>query len=201
MNDLFSVLAKQVGGDFVKQVSAKVGADESKTKSMIDLALPLITKSLAKNAASEKGAESLGKALDKKHDGSVLNSLGSLISNPEAGEGAGILKHLLGAKTANAEKVMAEKAGVKPEQSSQILKILAPMVLGQLGKAKKSGGLDLSQIVGMISGANKKMEDPNNSMMMTLATKFLDKDGDGDIKDDLLGMGMKAVSGFFKGKA
>ena len=198
MNDLFGQLAGQLGPEIIKSIAAKIGSDETKTKSMIDMALPMITGALAKNTETDAGAKSLESALNAKHDGSVLDSLSDLISNPDAGEGAGILKHLLGEKEVEVEKAIAEKTGTNPEQSNQILKVLAPMVLGAIGKEKKVGGLDISQIVGMIGDANKKMEDPNNSMMMSLATAFLDKDKDGDIKDDLLNMGMKAVSGFFK---
>jgi hypothetical protein len=75
-------------------------------------------------------------------------------------------------------------------QSMDMMKILAPLVMGSLGKAKKEGWLDASAIAWLVTGASK------NSSMLTM---FLDKNGDGDVKDDLLKMGMNYLKGkFFK---
>ncbi|PID70740.1 hypothetical protein CSB37_01490 [bacterium DOLZORAL124_38_8] len=198
MNDLFTELTKNINGDFVSQIATKIGADESQTKKMIDMALPIITQSLAKNSKTKSGAKKLEKALEKKHDGSVLESVSDLIQHPEAGEGAGILKHVLGKKLSKVEDTVASQAGVDKQQSGSVLKVLAPMVMGALGKQKQLAGVDAKKIVSLLENANEKMKDPNNSFVMDLATAILDKDKDGDIKDDLLNMAKKTLQSFFK---
>jgi hypothetical protein len=68
----------------------------------------------------------------------------------------------------------------------------APLVLGQLGAQKKEQGLDASGLLSMLQG--EKESASKNSMLMGLATQFLDKDNDGSVVDDLMGMAGK----FFK---
>ena len=76
--------------------------------------------------------------------------------------------------------------------------MLAPMVLGMLGKQKKTQGLDLAGIASMLSGTVTQQKQANPAM--GLISSFLDKDGDGSIMDDVAGMGMKVLGNLFKNK-
>ena len=76
------------------------------------------------------------------------------------------------------------------------MKMLAPIVMGTLGQAKKQNGFDLGGLASILSGtvsqAAKKREG------MGLIEKVLDADGDGNIMDDIAGMGMKVLGGLFR---
>lgn len=193
--DILSTITSQLGDSFIKKVSGNLGAGEKETSSAIDTALPFLLGALSKNTQSESGAQSLMSALSKKHDGSVLDNISGLIDDPAHGEGAGILKHVLGNKEGVVEKLIAEKTGLGEKSSTGLLQILAPVVMGALGK--QAQGLDISQLSSLLGGAADKVGEP--SISSSLVSKFLDKDGDGDVKDDLLSMGMGFLKNKFKG--
>jgi hypothetical protein len=66
-----------------------------------------------------------------------------------------------------------------------------------LGEAKAKGNLDLGSLAGMLGGATKASSD--NSLMTSLATSLLDKNGDGQVQDDLLRMGTNWLKKKFMG--
>ncbi|MGB2957517.1 MAG: DUF937 domain-containing protein, partial [Bacteroidota bacterium] len=103
MADLLSTIMQSLGGDGIKQMSKSLGVDEKTAAGGVEAALPLLVSALARNSQSADGAQSLHKALEKDHDGSILDNLGGLFSNPQSGNGAGILNHLLGGKRQNVE--------------------------------------------------------------------------------------------------
>ncbi len=77
--------------------------------------------------------------------------------------------------------------------------MLAPILMGTLGKAKREQGLDVAGLVSFLSGSvsAQSQKDPS----MNLITSFLDRDGDGSIIDDVANIGMKFLGGLFrKGK-
>lgn len=179
-----------MGEDFTTDVSKSLGSEYSKTSTAIEMALPLLIGSLKKNAVSD-GGKGVMQAVSKKHNGGIFDNLSGLIQNPDAGEGAEILGHLFGRNEQNAEKLLASQAGVSEAQSANIMKILAPMVMGAVGKqAKESSGFNISSLLSMVtSGAQES--DKKSSLSSSLLTKFLDKDKDGSIVDDLINMGVK----------
>ena len=101
MADLLSTIMQSLGGDGIKQMSKSLGVDEKTASSGVEAALPLLVSALARNSQSSDGAQSLHKAIEKDHDGSILDNLGGLFSKPQAANGAGILKHMMGGKRQN----------------------------------------------------------------------------------------------------
>lgn len=91
MSFLLDLLGQQIGGDAIKQMSDQIGADADTTQRAVTAALPVMIGGLARNAtASQDGAQSLASALDRDHDGSLLDNLGGLLG------GSGGLGALLG---------------------------------------------------------------------------------------------------------
>lgn len=199
MNNLLTDILKDKMNDaFMDQVGKKTGVGADKAGSVMKQALPFLMGAMAKNAMSKKGAASLEQAVSKKHNGSVLDNLSGLIDNPEKGEGAGILQHLLGGNTTNVEVYISRKSGVDTGSVGTMMKVLAPMLMGSLGKAKATGKMDMSNIGSLLGSLTDKSG--SSSVSMNLVTKFLDKNGDGDIKDDLLNMGKKWIMAKLSGR-
>jgi len=197
--NILSGLSSQLDSGFIEKVSGALGADTKKTGSAIDMALPLLMKGLANNASNKQGAESLSKALSKKHDGGIFDMVDTLISKPEAGEGAGILKHILGGKEASIEKFISKESGLDTGGSTKVLQILAPMVLGALGKEQQNQNLSSDQLSGLLSTVSDALAG-KSSLSSDLLTSLLDRDGDGDIKDDLMSMAGKFFTGLIRKK-
>ncbi|NNC95181.1 MAG: DUF937 domain-containing protein [Chitinophagales bacterium] len=199
MTNLLQELSEQLSGQTVEKISQKLGARPEQTQSAISAALPFILSALAKNTNSQQGAESLHKALNKDHDGSVLNNLESFISSSGSSEGAGILRHILGQKRGTVEQFVSKGSGLQQDSTAKMLEMLAPVVMGVLGKEQRKSNLDVSALSTLLSSTRQQV-DNQTPKDMGLINQILDSDGDGDIKDDLARMGMKFLGGLFSGK-
>ena len=91
---------------------------------------------LTRNASQPGGAEALLGALGK-HDGSVLDDLRNQLPAAADTHGAGILGHVLGARQGAAQQAVAGASGIDASQASAVLAMLAPIVMGALGKMNR----------------------------------------------------------------
>ncbi|MGK0365501.1 MAG: hypothetical protein ACI85O_002567 [Saprospiraceae bacterium] len=207
MANLMELLQGQMTPQMIAQLAKSIGgADQEQTAMAADGILSTLTSALAKNASTEQGVQSLSNALDRDHDGGILENFMDLIGgNTQAApqqqramNGAGIMKHLLGNNQGGALDMISQMSGLNSNQSGGLMQMLAPMVLGMLGKQKKSQGLDLAGIASMLSGTVSQQKQTNPTM--NLIAGFLDKDGDGNMMDDVAGMGMKMLGNFFKNR-
>lgn len=133
-------------------ISAQIGADPDKTRLAAKGAVPLLLGALSRNAQRPEGAEALNNALKRDHDGSVLDSLGDLLGNPAAGGGSDILRHVLGAKQDAAEGAISQFAGLDKGTVTKLLVLLAPMLLGMLGKKQRQEGGGASDLPRILRG-------------------------------------------------
>jgi hypothetical protein len=90
MSKLLNVLRHQLDPQTVSSMADTIGADTSSTKTAVMAALPLLVGALSRNAnASPEGAQALDAALERDHDGSILDDLGGLLG--QAGGLGGLL--------------------------------------------------------------------------------------------------------------
>jgi hypothetical protein len=204
-NNLIDLLQGQLSEGLLDQLTQQIGgADKQKTAVAASGIMSTLMGALAKNAAQPEGAQALNNALERDHDGSVLDNLMGILSgqaqpqNDRAVNGAGILNHVLGNKQNGAIQMISQMSGLDQSKTGNLMTMLAPIVMGALGKTKREQGLDVSGIASLLSGTVSNQANTNPTMNMI--TQFLDKDGDGSIVDDIAGMGMKILGGFFKKK-
>ena len=183
LNSMMGLIEEQE----LQALTSKGGGDESQVKSGLGLALPAILEALNKNTNTIEGAESLNKALEKDHDGSILDNVSGFLNNPEAENGLGILGHLFGDKTPNVAQAVSKTSGLDQNNSMQLLMTLAPLVLGILGKQKKQNNLDANGLNGLTSMLSSNLTQSNPDVM-SLVTGLLDSNKDGNFLDEALGM-------------
>ena len=189
MNLLTQTLQSSLGPDVLAQLGNQLGTDDSKTQSILDTALPMLTGALGSNSRDTQGASALAAALDKDHDGSILDDVAGFLSKGDAADGEGILKHALGDKKQDLEDKLGQNIGIDTSTIHKALPLLAPIVMGALCKVKRQNGLSVDGITDLL----KDEVSPGN-IFQTL----LDRDKDGSVTDDLLAMGTKAVGSFFR---
>jgi hypothetical protein len=133
-----SVLA-QLTPEVSRQISRKLGVDQQTVQRAVMIALPLLVAALARNAANQRGAESLSSALARDHDGSILDDVPGAVRGYEDQPGEGILKHVLGDRRGEAGNVLTQVSGA---DGAAMLQILAPIVMGVLGNMQRQQQLD-----------------------------------------------------------
>ena len=176
-------------GQDIGNLASQVGGNEGEVKNGVMAALPAMLAALGKNAGTEKGAEELNNALEKKHDGSILDNLSGYLSNPDLKDGAGILNHLFGNQTSNVANAVSQSSGLDTNGSMKMLQMLAPILMGILGQQKKQNNLDakgLGNLTSML--ASNFGSEAGTSGIMETVTNLLDANKDGNVVDDIMGM-------------
>ena len=77
-------------------------------------------------------------------------------------------------------------AGLGKAQSAQLLAMLAPIVMGVLGSAKRSKGLDAGGLASMLGQERGRIGAPTGGLGSLM--QLIDQDGDGSVIDDVGGM-------------
>jgi len=146
MAGLLEGLAGAIGGEAIGQLAGALGADNDMTSKAVAVALPALLGGLARNAQSRDGAESLFGALGSDHDGSVLGNLGSLLGGGGSSDGEKILGHVLGGGRPKVERQVAQSSGLDMSLVTKLLPVLAPVVLGYLGRKMRDDGMSRNDI-------------------------------------------------------
>lgn len=184
---LLESLTSQIAGSALEGLTKQLGADQGTTMSAISAALPMIVGAMAKNASSQDGAASLANALEKDHDGGILDNLTDFLGSSDNGAGGAILGHVFGNKRSGVEAGLSQMTGLNTGQAGSLLENLAPLVMGQLGRQKKSNGLGIEDLAGLLAGESQQARSTSGGAM-DLITSLLDQDGDGSVLDDIGGI-------------
>lgn len=198
MPSVLDMLKGQIGGNTLSQVSQRLGANQGQIQQAVGAALPVLLAALARNATKPEGATALHEALVNDHDGSVLNNLTGVVSRTDLSDGNAILGHVLGDRRGAVETGVSKLSGLGGQQVTQLLAVLAPVVMGALGKMQRQQNLDPSGLATALAGERQGLDKvlPNLGGLAGL----LDADGDGQILDDVLGKVTGALGGLFGGK-
>ena len=192
---LLDGLAQQLGGGTLDQIAALVGADQEQTSRAVAASLPMLVGSLAGAAQEQSNQVALFGALSKDHDGSILDSLGPLLGGGYASrvlgaDGSRILGHVLGARQPAVEETVARNAGISSSLVAKLLPILAPIVMGYLGRRLRGDGLDAGGLGSVLGGEQARMREQDSGLGGLLdALTGGDDEGGGlmDIAGDILG--------------
>jgi len=186
-------LLSQLQGAPLQQVSQQLGIDSQQASGAISAALPLLMGALGNNAAKPQGAEALFGALQNNHSGLDIGSvLGAVMGggNSPAANGAGILGHIFGGNQDRAETGLAQATGLSPSSSSQLLKILAPIVMAYIAQRMSSGGQASAGGLAQILGQEKQQVTQAGGIGGGLLGSVMDQDGDGQFGvSDLIKLG------------
>ncbi|MEO8195788.1 MAG: DUF937 domain-containing protein [Thermoanaerobaculia bacterium] len=226
MSSLFDQLSQHVNADTIGQIASQIGATPGQTKTAVSAAMPMLLGALARNSATPQGAAGILGALERDHDGSLLDSLGGLLGGAASGGGGGlgeiggilggllgggsggsgggmmdmggaILGHVFGGKQGNVAASLGKSTGLQSGQILQLLAMLAPIVMGVLGKQnKQSGGLNQGGLADILGGAFQKSaaQAPASVTQSAggigdLLSSVLDSNHDGSVMDDLMKQG------------
>jgi hypothetical protein len=203
--NLMNLLQGSLSDGMIDQLSQQIGgAEKEQTAAAASGIVNTLMGALAKNAESTEGAQALNHALERDHDGSILNNVVGMLSGQQAQaqdnrmlNGSGILNHVLGNKQGGAVQMISKLSGLDSDKTGSLMTMLAPLVMGALGKTKKEQGLDIAGIASLLSGTVSAERANTSNPAIDMAMKFLDSDGDGSVADDVASIGMKMLGGLF----
>lgn len=172
MSNLNEQLLSLFGQNEISALSNQIGADESQTSEALQQAVPTLL-SAVQNNVSNGGAGGLLSALDRDHDGSILDDVMGFFQNGGNNDGNGILKHLLGENKGNVETALASNnsSGISAGSIAKLLPLIAPIIMGFLGKQKQQNGVadegGITSLIGQfIGGGNGGGLDIGNIISM-----------------------------------
>jgi hypothetical protein len=157
MSSILDVLNSHLGGSGVEAISRQLGIDPQTAQQAISGAIPILTGAMARNAATPGGAAALDQAL-QQHDGSILSQATQYIGQGDTSAGAGILGHLLGHNQDNAAGGLAQATGLDAGKAGQLLMMLAPLVMGAIGRMHNQQGQGAGGLGGMLATQHEQAQ-------------------------------------------
>lgn len=182
--NLIDLLTGNTGNQVAEQAENKFGISKNQIIALLAVATPLVISYLRNKSQDAKEAEALNNALDKDHDGSILDDTSQLVNRQD--EGGSILSHVFGNQKNNVENQLSQNTGISIDKIGPILAMLAPVIMGYIGKEKQqnnvgAGGLgDL--LGGILGGAQNQAQQQQSSPL-------------NDILESVLGGGQSQSSG------
>jgi hypothetical protein len=197
-DSILEALSARLGGGGIDQIADQLGIGRDQTEKVVAGALPMLLGGLMRNAESPAGAASLLGALQRDHDGSVLDDIAGFLGQGSgaAATGMGILKHAFGGREGSVQNALAGTSGLDGADVQKILAILAPLVMGMLGRTQRQKGLDIGGLTDLLGGERRAVQ-KKAPQAADLIGSLLDSDGDGQIGDDLAKLGGSLLGGLF----
>jgi|GEM_PF-2241138 len=171
-----------LGEEQTRDLAQRVGAEPGQISSGIQLALPMLVSALARNASDGDGARALHAALDE-HQGASLDKMrdhGSL----DVDDGRRMLGHILGQQEDQAAEAVSQVSGLDTRAASQLLTMLAPLVLGALARLRHQHDLDAAATADALRQERDAIPQKVPGLAAVLAN-MPGRDGDGSPVDDL----------------
>lgn len=85
------------------------------------------------------------------------------------------------------ESAVGASSGLNGAQAGNLLAMLAPIVMGALGSAKRNGGLDAGGLAATLGQEKSAISSQAGGALGGLMN-LIDRDKDGSVVDDLTGM-------------
>ena len=176
MNILDSILGAQ-GGNAPQQLGQQFGLNESQVSSALSALVPAVAAGFQQNMSSPQGLDGLLSALGGGQHQRYVDDLGTLNQADTTADGNGILGHIFGSKDVSRQVASraAAQTGISEGVLKSMLPVVAAMAMGAMSKkvaaapAPATGARPSGDLLGML-------------------TPMLDKDRDGSIVDDVMGM-------------
>ena len=191
MNNLLNSVMQHLSDDVVMQLTRQIGAqDPNSVKSAAGNIAQVLLGAVERSANNQQSGEGLFGAIKRDHDGGILGDLMGVLSgksqvnNAKTMNGEGIISHLLGNKQLEVAQVIGQSSGLDIFKSGVLMQLIAPVIMGVVGQKQKSNGLDLGGLAQVLLGG--RGQNTARSAGGGLVEKLLDRDGDGNMLDDLL---------------
>jgi Bacterial protein of unknown function (DUF937) len=160
--NIVSTIMSLVGPMIINKIAGSLGVNQGIAGKAISAIVPAILAGIVGKASTPGGAADLSSMLGKQDTG-ILGNLGNLIggSGQQAftDQGNSMLGSLLGGSSAGAlAGAVGKFAGLGGNQTSSLMGMLAPVVLGGLAQQQKASNLDAGGLASMLMGQKSNIQ-------------------------------------------
>lgn len=154
--NLVSAAMQYLGPTIVARLASALGLDQSLIGRAVSAGVPAILAALAGRAATPDGARALTDVLGKQDPGLLGNLAGMIGGGGQSAlvnAGTSALGSLLGGGNSGAlTSAIGKFAGLGDGPAKSLVGMLAPVVLGAIGKEQRTAGLDASGLARLLAG-------------------------------------------------
>jgi outer membrane protein OmpA-like peptidoglycan-associated protein len=157
MASLLESLRSYITPDIVNKAGSFLGESSGGTQKALDGIFPTLLGGVANMASTSAGATQLTGLLQRGgYDGSILNNLGSLLSDRAQSQnlissGQGLLGSLLGDKAPAMASAIGSYGGISSSSASSLMALAAPLIMSLLGKTQVTEGLSWSGLASLLT--------------------------------------------------
>ena len=144
--NIFDMVKGAVSDQIMGQIGGLLGqSDSKKTSTLFDTAAQSILSGMMKKASNPQGAQDIFRAVES-HDDGVLDKLGDLLGGGNEKDlmksGGGVLDTVFGQNQSGILGSIGKFLGIDNSMMGTLMKLVAPIVMGVIGRHVKSKALD-----------------------------------------------------------
>lgn len=147
---LIDLLTGNTSNQVAEQAENKFGISRNQIIALLAVAAPLVISYLRNKSQDANEAEALNNALDKDHDGSILDDASQ--AEARQAEGGSILDHVFGGQKSTVENQLSQNTGISIDKIGPILAMLAPVIMGYIGKEKQQNNVGAGGLGDLLGG-------------------------------------------------
>lgn len=187
---LLDLLTGNTGNQVAQEAENKFGISKNQIIALLAVAAPLVISYLRNKSKDAKEAEALNNALDRDHDGSILNDPSQALNRQT--EGSSILDHIFGGQKVAVENQLSQNTGISMDKIGPVLSMLAPVIMGYIGQQKQQNNVNaggLGDLLGGILGGAQSQAQSGNPLNDILGSVLGggSQQSSGNVLGDILG--------------
>jgi hypothetical protein len=190
MSNIVEEVTNLLSGETMTKLSSTVGAGPNSVGKAVAASISALINGLGDKAKQAGGADALLNLLNSDanrangvSDGSLLDSVSSLLNNPNAYGGMEMLQGIFGSGLPNVEQKVSRISGLPAGTIGRLLPIVAPILMSIIGKKVTTEGLDAASLTRFLSDQQGFLRASAPGLLGFL--EKIDANDDGSIVDDL----------------
>jgi OOP family OmpA-OmpF porin len=159
VSNIVDLVKDYLSDDVLTKIAGHLGEGKSGVASAAEGAVSSVLAGLMQKGSDAKGAESILQTITEgERGGGILNNLGSMLDSGSSvqnliSSGGGMLNSIFGSKAQGVTDMIASKSGISKTSGWSLTALLAPLVMGVLGKTLRSeGGLNAGSLMNLLRG-------------------------------------------------
>jgi OmpA-OmpF porin, OOP family len=154
--NLLDTIKSQIGNDIIQKAADFMDEEGSVTKKALNIVLPsLLGGIMTQSAEPNTAASLLSKFTEGGHDGSIFDTFGNLLGGGSVTQGLmdsgdSIVSDLFGSKTSSIVDWIAAFTGIKTGSASGLMSMVAPLVMGAIGKQVVGENMGISGLTNLL---------------------------------------------------